>query len=129
MMSRQTYFYGVAYHLTGDPALLALARDGWTTCGARARPGDGERRHLLEGRAAGRPPLLERTSQDLAYAQLGLAMYYYLTRDPEVLARHRAAQAAHPRALLGPGLGHAALGGAGSQERDARRSWWPSSTR
>jgi len=27
MKSRQTYFYGVAYHLTGDPEMLALARD------------------------------------------------------------------------------------------------------
>src|SRR5512146_1208545 len=28
MMSRQAYFYGAAFHLTGDPAMLALARDG-----------------------------------------------------------------------------------------------------
>jgi len=28
MRSRQTYFYGVGFHLTGDPRLLALARDG-----------------------------------------------------------------------------------------------------
>jgi mannose/cellobiose epimerase-like protein (N-acyl-D-glucosamine 2-epimerase family) len=28
MKSRQTYFYGVAYHLTGDPKMLELARDG-----------------------------------------------------------------------------------------------------
>jgi hypothetical protein len=27
-----------------------------------------------------------RTSQDLAYGQLGMAMYYYLTRDESVLA-------------------------------------------
>ena len=32
-----------------------------------------------------KPEVLARTSQDLAYAQLGLAMYYYLTRDEAVL--------------------------------------------
>jgi mannose/cellobiose epimerase-like protein (N-acyl-D-glucosamine 2-epimerase family) len=33
-----------------------------------------------------RPPVESRNSQDLAYANLGLAFYAYLTRDPEVLA-------------------------------------------
>ena len=32
------------------------------------------------------PPVDARNSQDLAYANLGLAFYAYLTRDPEVLA-------------------------------------------
>jgi mannose/cellobiose epimerase-like protein (N-acyl-D-glucosamine 2-epimerase family) len=67
MQSRQTYFYGVAYHLTGDARMLELARAG--AAWIRKQPDD---------------PAA--TTQDLAYAQLGPAMLYYLTRDPEVLA-------------------------------------------
>jgi mannose/cellobiose epimerase-like protein (N-acyl-D-glucosamine 2-epimerase family) len=66
MQSRQTYFYGVAFHLTGDARMLELAKAG--AAWIRAQPND---------------PAA--TSQDLAYAQLGPAMLYYLTRDPEVL--------------------------------------------
>ena len=86
MMGRQAYFYGVAYHLLGDPALLKLARDGVTYLRRHAlEPGTGSAATLLrDGERAG-PPALERTAQDLAYAQVGMAMYYYLTRDPEVL--------------------------------------------
>ncbi|HEX6100916.1 MAG TPA: hypothetical protein VF432_31650 [Thermoanaerobaculia bacterium] len=66
MQSRQTYFYGVAFHLTGDPRMLELAKAGaaWLR---------------------GQPVEAGATSQDLAYVQLGPAMLYYLTRDPEVL--------------------------------------------
>lgn len=66
MQSRQTYFYGVAFHMTGDPRMLELAKAG----AAWIRNSKPER---------------DATSQDLAYAQLGPAMLYYLTRDPEVL--------------------------------------------
>jgi mannose/cellobiose epimerase-like protein (N-acyl-D-glucosamine 2-epimerase family) len=85
MKSRQAFVYGAAFHITGDPALLAHARAGV----------DYLRRHAYEptGSAvswwrAGKPgpPAGQRTAQDLAYAQLGLAFYYYLTRDPDVLA-------------------------------------------
>ncbi len=86
MMSRQAYFYGVAYHLTGDPAMLALARDGVSYLRAHAFERDtGSAVTWLEGGKGGGPPVLERTSQDLAYALVGLAMYYDLTRDPAVL--------------------------------------------
>jgi len=86
MMGRQAYFYGVAYHLLGDPALLELARDGVDYLRRHAlSPGTGSAAtRLRDGEPAG-PPDLERTAQDLAYAQVGMAMYYYLTRDPEVL--------------------------------------------
>jgi len=66
MQSRQTYFYGAAFHMTGDARMLELARAG--AAWIRRQPND---------------PAA--TSQDLAYAQLGPAMLYYLTRDPEVL--------------------------------------------
>jgi len=86
MKSRQTYFYGVAYHLTGDPKLLALARDGVQYLRQHALEKEsGSAISYWEKGVAG-PPLLQRTSQDLAYAQLGMAMYYYLTRDKAVLA-------------------------------------------
>jgi len=85
MKSRQTYFYGVAYHLTGDPAMLALARDGVQFIRSRALEKDtGSAISYWEKGVPG-PPAGQRTSQDLAYAQLGMAMYWYLTRDPEVL--------------------------------------------
>jgi hypothetical protein len=86
MKSRQTYFYGAAYHLTGDPAMLALARDGVRFLRTKALEKDtGSAVSWWENGVPG-PPVLERTTQDLAYAEVGLAMYYYLTRDPEVLA-------------------------------------------
>ncbi len=86
MKSRQTYFYGVAYHLTGDPEMLKLARDGVRFIRERAldKATGSAVSYWEKGVAA--PPVLERTSQDLAYAELGMAMYYYLTRDPAVLA-------------------------------------------
>jgi mannose/cellobiose epimerase-like protein (N-acyl-D-glucosamine 2-epimerase family) len=86
MQSRQTYFYGVAYHLTGDPKMLALAKAGaqWIRTRGLDRPNGGAVSWWKHG-VADAPPSL-RTTQDLAYAQLGLAMTYYLTRDPELLA-------------------------------------------
>jgi len=85
MKSRQTYFYGVAYHLTGDPKMLALARDGATFIRKRALdPATGSAVSYWE-KGVAHPEVLARTSQDLAYAELGLAMYYYLTRDEAVL--------------------------------------------
>lgn len=83
MRSRQTYLYGAAFHLTGDERYLELARAGVEAIRATVEP-DGSVPSWLEG---GRPLPApgERTTQDLAYAQLGLAMYWYLTREPEVL--------------------------------------------
>lgn len=85
MKSRQTYFYGVAYHLTGDPEMLELARDGATFIRKKALdPAIGSAVSYWE-KGRPKPEVLARTSQDLAYAELGLAMYYYLTRDDAVL--------------------------------------------
>jgi mannose/cellobiose epimerase-like protein (N-acyl-D-glucosamine 2-epimerase family) len=85
MKSRQTYFYGVAYHLTGDPRMLELARSGATFIRTRAiDPKTGSAVSYWE-KGQAQPEILARSSQDLAYAELGLAMYYYLTRDPAVL--------------------------------------------
>lgn len=86
MKSRQTFVYGVAYHVTGEEQYLLLAHAGvrWLREHAYERS-TGSVISYWEGGKAG-PPTGQRTTQDLAYAQLGLAFYYYLTRDPEVLA-------------------------------------------
>ena len=85
MKSRQTYFYGVAYHLTGDPKLLELARDGVAFIRGKALdPATGSAVSYWD-QGVPQPDVLARTTQDLAYAELGLAMYYYLTRDEAVL--------------------------------------------
>ena len=86
MKSRQTYVYGVAYHLTGDPKMLELTRDGVAFIRAQALdPATGSAVSYFE-KGEPKPEVLARTSQDLAYAELGMAMYYYLTRDEAVLA-------------------------------------------
>jgi hypothetical protein len=83
MRSRQTYFYGAAFHLLGDERLLELARSGALRIAAEV-DGTGSIPSWL-GQDGAAPAPGERTTQDLAYAQLGLAMYWYLTRDPAVL--------------------------------------------
>src|SRR5687768_16936003 len=85
MQSRQTYFYAAAYHLTGDPKMLELADAGakWLREHAIDRVNGGAVSWWVNG-VPDREPAL-RTAQDLAYAQLGPAMLYYVTRDPELL--------------------------------------------
>src|SRR5436190_2506429 len=85
MKSRQTYLYGVAFHITGDERYLGYARAGVAWLREHAYERGGSAVTYWAAGAAG-PPVDQRTSQDLAYAQVGLAFYYYLTRDPEVLA-------------------------------------------
>ena len=84
MVSRQIFAYGVIFNLTGDPEALQHAQAGVhylqknlfkdqvpvTYLGKDGKPGF---------------TVKQRTSQDLAYAQLGLTFYYYLTRDPIAL--------------------------------------------
>ncbi|HEU4539458.1 MAG TPA: hypothetical protein VFS00_35305, partial [Polyangiaceae bacterium] len=86
MKSRQVFAYDVGFHVTGDPALLAHARAGveYLQRHAYERDTGSAVSYWRDGKPG--PPPAQRTSQDLAYAQLGLAFYYYLTRDPEVLA-------------------------------------------
>lgn len=85
MRSRQTFFYGVAFHLTGEEKYLALAKAGVDHLREHAL--DRESRSVVswwKGEEA-HPPVEARNAQDLAYANLGLAFYAYLTRDPGVL--------------------------------------------
>jgi len=86
MRSRQTFFYGVAFHLTGEERYLALAKAGVDHLRSNAL--DRAERSAVswwKDGVAG-PPVPARSSQDLAYANLGLAFWAYLTRDPDVLA-------------------------------------------
>jgi mannose/cellobiose epimerase-like protein (N-acyl-D-glucosamine 2-epimerase family) len=86
MKSRQTFLYGVAFHITGEERYLTYARAGvaWLRQHAYERDTGSAVTYWANGKAAPAPD--QRTTQDLAYAQVGLAFYYYLTRDPEVLA-------------------------------------------
>jgi mannose/cellobiose epimerase-like protein (N-acyl-D-glucosamine 2-epimerase family) len=85
MKSRQTFLYGVAFHLTGEERYLEYARAGveWLRQHAYERQTGSAISYWAAGQPG--PPPDQRTSQDLAYAQVGLAFYYYLTRDPQVL--------------------------------------------
>jgi hypothetical protein len=85
--SRQTFFYGVAYHLTGNDTFLYYAQ-----CGV-----DYIRRHIRQSglihsyyTRSGEtlvygPDSVHVTTQDLAGALTGLSFYYYLTHDKHVL--------------------------------------------
>ncbi len=84
MKSRQTYAYGVLYHMTGDPEALKLAKAGVDYLLDNLR--DSENGGFYSFTINNNPGLewQQRTSQDLSYALVGLAMYYYLTRDKQV---------------------------------------------
>lgn len=84
MQARQTYAYGVAYHLTGEARYLELSKAGVDYLRHTGlNPQTGEVPIYQEdGKSSTLPP----SSQDLAYAELGMGFYYYLTRDPAVLS-------------------------------------------
>ncbi len=84
MKSRQTYAYGVLYHLTGDKQALALAKQGanYLIDKLQDEKNGGFISYTIKGEAG--LEWQQRTSQDQAYALVGLAMYYYLTQDKKV---------------------------------------------
>ncbi|MFN1580830.1 AGE family epimerase/isomerase [Vibrio rotiferianus] len=84
MKSRQTYAYGVLYHLTGDTQALELAKKGaYYLINELQDKEHGGFVSFTQNKQVGLK-WTQRTSQDQAYALVGLAMYYYLTRDPNV---------------------------------------------
>lgn len=86
-VSRQTYGYGVAYHLTGDTKYLGYMKAGvdYIRQNAVDRTGGGMFTMFdLKSNTWG-PRRELRNAQELGYGLLGLAMYYYLTRDDQVL--------------------------------------------
>lgn len=85
--SRQTYAYGIAFHMTGNPHYLELCRRGAL---ALVEAMDGNYgMHTLQDAATGAWDVdrAHRTSQDLAYGLTGLGMYYFLTHDNTILHR------------------------------------------
>lgn len=80
MQARQTYAYGVAFHLTGDSRWLDLAKAGARRTLAMLDADAGAPTWFEHG--VGAPAPSARTAQDQSYAVVGIAMLYYLTRDP-----------------------------------------------
>lgn len=83
--SRQTYAYGIAFHMTGKEKYLELCRKGAL---ALVDAMDGNygmfvRKNVKSGEWD--TERMERTSQDLAYGLTGLGMYYFLTHDTGIL--------------------------------------------
>ncbi len=85
--SRQTYAYGIAFHMTGNPRYLELCRKGAL---ALVKAMDGNYgMHVKKSvkTLEGDTERKIRTSQDLAYGLTGLGMYYFLTHDNGILHR------------------------------------------
>jgi mannose/cellobiose epimerase-like protein (N-acyl-D-glucosamine 2-epimerase family) len=86
-LSRQTFLYGVAFHLTGEPRYLALAEAGVRFIREEAVDRERGGMKLLQAPDGNWGPAWEhRNPQELAYGLLGLAFHFYLTRDEGVLA-------------------------------------------
>ncbi|MBL8232165.1 MAG: AGE family epimerase/isomerase [Bryobacterales bacterium] len=85
--SRQVYVYGVAYHMTGNPEYLRMMKLGvdYLRSQVMDRVNGGIATNQDARTGAWGPKMEWRNPQELAYGVLGLAMYYYLTRDAEVL--------------------------------------------
>ena len=86
-LSRQTYGYGVAFHMTGNKRYLELMKAGvdYIRANAMDRVNGGMFTSQDLNTGVWGPKMEYRNPQELGYGLLGLAMYYYLTRDPEVL--------------------------------------------
>jgi mannose/cellobiose epimerase-like protein (N-acyl-D-glucosamine 2-epimerase family) len=85
MLSRQVYLYGVLFNMTGDTDALEYMEIGVDALIQRYE----ESGSAVTTQKNGNPlyQAEQRTSQDLAYVQVGLAMYYYLTGDVAILEK------------------------------------------
>ena len=85
MISRQINAYCIAFHMTGNESYLTNAKIGLDYLIANnVFANNSAVTFFKDGVAYPKPP--QRTVQDLAYALLGPSVYYYITRDPEILA-------------------------------------------
>ncbi|MCM1524836.1 MAG: hypothetical protein NC120_10305 [Ruminococcus sp.] len=85
--SRQTYAYGIAFHMTGIPKYLELCRKGAL---ALVDAMDGNYGMFVKKSISTKEwdcDRMSRTSQDLAYGLTGLGMYYFLTHDAGIMHR------------------------------------------
>lgn len=83
--SRQTYAYGIAFHMTGETRYLELCRKGVL---ALADALDGNYGMFVKQKKSTEEwdsNRKIRTSQDLAYGITGLGMYYFLTHDVGIM--------------------------------------------
>lgn len=84
MQARQTFGYGIAFHMTGNPEYLGYMKAGVDYFRKHGiDPKGGSYSYRENGKWGPMAP--ERTSQDMAYALSGIGFYYYLTHDPKVL--------------------------------------------
>ncbi len=82
MLGRQTFTYAIGYLITGDETLLDLSRAGsqWLLAHGQDTERGGWHADLLEtGEKANDDP---KFSQDMSYAVMGPAAYFFVTRDP-----------------------------------------------
>ena len=85
-LSRQTYGYGVAYQLTGNTVYLDYMKAGVAYIRQYCiDPAGGMFEQLDLTTGLWGPNILYRDPQQLGYGLLGMAFYYYLTRDDTVL--------------------------------------------
>src|SRR5262249_33592339 len=86
-LSRQAYGYGVAFHLTGKHEYLDAMKAGIDFIRSnaidRANGGMATIQNIVGGQWGPAPEL--RNPQEVGYGLLGMAFYYSITRDPEVL--------------------------------------------
>lgn len=83
--SRQTYAYGIAFHMTGEAKYLELCRKGAL---ALIDAMDGNYGMFVNKNRASNmwdKDRQKRISQDLSYGLTGLGMYYFLTHDTGIL--------------------------------------------
>ncbi len=85
MLSRQTFAYGALFNLTGDRKLLEYHKQGVKFLLEHAADPEGGFYTKFKNRSPVTTDRLHRTSQDQAYALLGLAMNAYLTGNPEII--------------------------------------------
>jgi mannose/cellobiose epimerase-like protein (N-acyl-D-glucosamine 2-epimerase family) len=85
-ISRQVFAYCTLFHLTGQERFLGYARAGIDFLFQRGRDEEGiPFTYIRDG--VGGPGTEHRTAQEMSYQLLGPSFYYYLTRDPDVLAQ------------------------------------------
>ena len=85
MVSRQVYTYGVIFNMTGNTEALEYMHVGLDILMSRYEANGSAATILRDGKAVYAPE--QRTAQDLAYVQVGLAMAYYLTGDAAILEK------------------------------------------
>jgi mannose/cellobiose epimerase-like protein (N-acyl-D-glucosamine 2-epimerase family) len=85
-MSRQVYAFCVAYHMTGEKRYLDYGKQGIDYLFTKMVDKNGVFYTWMEGGVPGPENPKQRISQDMLYALMGPALYYYLTHDQDVLA-------------------------------------------